>query len=275
MPIDDFFKTCYDENMKKTTQYTFQHEVESSEKSHFFFRKMSILLHVPSFHNSYEFIYLLEGQAEAIVAGRKHLLSAGDLFILPPNHVHYYKKLGKDLLAYILVLGHNYSHHLRALHPNMSFELVSTDKEKNAKIKQLLDEWAVQEGGDLKNYGYANLFLDKCVEFFSKSQDVHDTPFDNLALQFIDYLQEHYKEPLRLETVAKHFGYSKIYFCALFKNLVGSSFLEVLNNIRMEKAVEIMRDNPNKFSMETICEECGFTIISTFYRLYRKYTLSS
>ena len=260
--------------MKKTTNYTFQHEVESSEKTHFFFRKMSILLHVPSFHNSYEFIFLLEGKAEAFVAGKKHTLSAGDFFILPPNHVHYYKKLDKELMAYILVVGQSYSHHLRALYPNVAFELVSKDKEKNEEIKRLFDEWAACEGGDLKNYGYANLLFDKCVDLFGKIQDSHDTPFDNLALQFIDYLQENYKEHLTLESVAKHFGYSKIYFCALFKDLVGSTFLDVLNNIRMEKAIEMMHDSHDKISVEKICEECGFSSVSTFYRLYRKYTLS-
>ncbi len=258
--------------MEKTTNYTFQHEVESSEKTHFFFRKMSILLHVPSFHNSYEFIYLLEGKAEAFVAGKKHLLSAGDFFILPPNHVHYYKKLGKDLKAYILVVGQSYSHHLRALYPDVTFELVSKDKEKNAEIKRLFDEWKASDGGELKNYGYANLLFDKCVKLFEKKHETHDTPFEHLALQFIDYLQAHYKERLTLESVAKHFNYSKIYFCALFKDLVGSTFLDVLNNIRMEKAIEMMRDSREKISIEKICEECGFASISTFYRLYRKYT---
>ena len=261
--------------MKKTIQYTFQHEVESSEKTHFFFHKEHILFHVPSFHNSYEFIFLLEGEAEAIISGKKHTLSAGDFCIVPPNHVHYYKTLEKDVLAYVLVLGHNYSHHLRALYPSIAFEFISKDKEKNAQVKRLLDSWDTNKGGVLKDYGYVNLLFDKCVELFGKIYEAHDTPFDNLAVQFIDYLQAHYKERLTLESVAKHFNYSKIYFCALFKDLVGATFLDVLNNIRMEKAVELLRDGHDKISIEKICEECGFSSISTFYRLYRKHTLDT
>ncbi|MBQ8428505.1 MAG: AraC family transcriptional regulator [Clostridia bacterium] len=261
--------------MKKTINYTFQHEVESSEKTHFFFQKEPVLFHVPSFHNSYEIIYLLEGEAEAIISGKKHTLSAGDICIVPPNHVHYYKTFSKKIQAYVLVVGHNYSHHLRALYPDFSFELISKDKGKNAEIKALLDEWFLCRGGALKNFGYVNLLFDKCVALFGKVNTQHELPFENLAVQFIDYLQEHYKERITLENMAKHFGYSKIYFCALFKDLVGSTFLDVLNNIRMEKAVELMRDSHDKISIEQICEECGFTSVSTFYRLYRKHTLSN
>ena len=261
--------------MKKTSNYTFQHEVESSEKTHFFFQKEPVLFPVPSFHNSYEFIYLLEGEAEVVISGKKHTLSEGDICIVPPNHVHYYKTFGKNVLAYVLVVGHNYSHHLRAVYPNLSFELVSKDAQKNGEIKALLDEWFSKKGGPLVHFGYVNLLFDKCANLFAHINTQNEAPFENLAVRFIDYLQAHYKERITLESVAKHFGYSKIYFCALFKGLVGSTFLDVLNNIRMEKAVELMHENHDKISIEQVCEECGFTSISTFYRLYRKYTQNS
>lgn len=257
--------------MKKTTNYTFQHEIESSEKSHLFFKKEDVLYHIPSFHNSYEILYLLEGSVEATISGKKYRLEPNDVCVIAPNHIHYYETLSSEVLAYVAVIGHNYSHHLRALYPEVSFLHVSHNKEANLQLKPLFDEWFAYQGGPLKNFGFINLLFDKILSLFGDLEN-DTTPLENLAVQFINYLQTNYRQNLTLDSVAKHFGYSKSYFCALFKDLVGSTFLDVLNNIRLEKAVELINDQHKKLSMTTVCEECGFPSVSTFYRLYKKYT---
>ena len=72
--------------------------------------------------------------------------------------------------------------------------------------------------------------------------------------------------------MAKHFGYTKEYCSELFNKAVGQHFTTFLNNVRTQKAVELMNDPQNADRKITdIIYECGFKSQVTFYRYYKKY----
>lgn len=87
------------------------------------------------------------------------------------------------------------------------------------------------------------------------------------ALQFI---QNHYAEPLTLHQISDITGLSANYFSSLFKKELGISFLEYLNRHRIEKSMELLLHT----SLKTyeIASQCGFSDESYFGKTFKKYT---
>lgn len=49
-----------------------------------------------------------------------------------------------------------------------------------------------------------------------------------------------YSESITLGDMAKHLGLNKCYFCDLFKKETGKTYSQVLNEIRIEKSLELL-----------------------------------
>ncbi len=60
--------------------------------------------------------------------------------------------------------------------------------------------------------------------------------------EVMKYVHEHIRERMPLECVAKHFGYSKWYFCTLFKQFTGRSFVEYTKHFRLQLAAAEILD---------------------------------
>lgn len=83
----------------------------------------------------------------------------------------------------------------------------------------------------------------------------------------INYIEENYNENISLERLSETLGISEFYFSKIFNHLTGQSFKTYLNNIRLEKAHEMIIST-NKTITE-IAFECGFNSLRTFNRVYK------
>ena len=84
------------------------------------------------------------------------------------------------------------------------------------------------------------------------------------------YIQEHYREPLKLEEVSRIIGFNATYFSTVFKKKTGKGFLDYLTEIRMNKAKQLLcRDD---MSINDVAEEVGYKDLKYFTRLFKKAT---
>jgi len=80
--------------------------------------------------------------------------------------------------------------------------------------------------------------------------------------------QEHFRSNLTTEKIAAELGYNKSYFCKLFKQHLGMSFLQYVNEYRIQYAMLWCKEYP----LTQIAEEVGFRDYSYFARVFKKYT---
>ena len=85
------------------------------------------------------------------------------------------------------------------------------------------------------------------------------------ALQFID---EHYSERITLEEVAKNIYVSKWHLSKLLNKEVGRTFSQIINQVRIEKAKELLKDSSLRIG--DVAELVGFLDISHFSRMFKK-----
>lgn len=88
--------------------------------------------------------------------------------------------------------------------------------------------------------------------------------------KLLDYMKEHYAEPLSLTGVATHFHFNPSYLSSYFAAHNPEGFSEYLNKIRVEKAAELLRTE--SASISEISGMVGYSDHSYFTKVFKKLT---
>lgn len=83
-----------------------------------------------------------------------------------------------------------------------------------------------------------------------------------------DYISEHYKEEIRLETLAELVNMTPTAFSRFFKHRTGKTVSDLIIDIRLGFAARGLLENSHTIS--EVCYECGFNSISYFNRIFKK-----
>ena len=86
----------------------------------------------------------------------------------------------------------------------------------------------------------------------------------------LKYMKAHYQENLHLQDVAEQVYISQWYLSKLLKLHTKQSFLEILNQIRIEEAKKLMQNSSLKIS--DISEQVGFQSLQHFSRVFKRQT---
>ncbi len=84
----------------------------------------------------------------------------------------------------------------------------------------------------------------------------------------LQYISEHYKTHLSIETMAEVCHLSESHFMKFFKSTVGMTFTEYLNDYRLTAASHLL--TTTNWSIVDISTACGFETISYFNRLFKR-----
>lgn len=110
------------------------------------------------------------------------------------------------------------------------------------------------------------LFANKYIEIY----DVESQGKKYRALRRItEYINEHFCENISLETIANTTGLSRYYVSHLFKDLLNTTFVNYVNELRLSRAATLLTttDTP----VIEIAGLSGFNNISNFNRAFKMY----
>jgi AraC-like DNA-binding protein len=82
------------------------------------------------------------------------------------------------------------------------------------------------------------------------------------------YLIEHYREEITLNKISEIAHLSPTSFCRFFKSITGKTFLEVVNEYRIQHACLLLKKN--ELSISQIAFESGFNDVPYFNKLFKK-----
>lgn len=100
-----------------------------------------------------------------------------------------------------------------------------------------------------------------------------DKKHSRIIRQAVDYIYQNYNQNISLEKVADHVNKSKNYFSYLFKKEVGVSYIDYLNQVRIEKAKTLLLST-DKLTYE-IAEHVGYSDYKYFSSMFKKYAGTS
>ena len=88
-----------------------------------------------------------------------------------------------------------------------------------------------------------------------------------------DYINQHYKEEIRLNQLADMVGMTEVSFSRFFKLRTGKNLSDYIIDIRLGHATRMLVDST--MSIAEICYESGFNNLSNFNRIFKKKKLAS
>lgn len=106
--------------------------------------------------------------------------------------------------------------------------------------------------------------------------DIYDQqqPRHNLLSKAMEYMEKNLSDPnLSNEVLARQAGISEVYFRKLFQAHYGTTPKQYILNLRIQKAKQLLVESP--FSVSAIAEECGFSSVYHFSRVFKEKTGAS
>lgn len=110
-----------------------------------------------------------------------------------------------------------------------------------------------------------NFCLWQIEEALAASRSATGNPSMSLIL---DYIQQHYMEPINLSDVASHFHFNATYLSSLFSAHNDEGFSEYLNRVRIDKAAELLITTDLPIS--DISLKVGYSDHSYFTKVFKK-----
>ena len=84
----------------------------------------------------------------------------------------------------------------------------------------------------------------------------------------LQYIQEHFCEPITVTNVANALNYSPKYFSRLFVNELGVTFNEYIKNLRLDYAYHLIKYS--QLPISEICNRTGFSTASHFSKCFKE-----
>lgn len=94
-----------------------------------------------------------------------------------------------------------------------------------------------------------------------------NSPFVNHAIK---YIEKNYAQEISIDSVCKELNVNKCYFCSVFKKEVGCTFINYLNNYKIDKSKDLLK-NPN-ISLLDVSLSVGYNNQSYFSTVFKKIT---
>jgi AraC-like DNA-binding protein/mannose-6-phosphate isomerase-like protein (cupin superfamily) len=240
-------------------------------------------------HSFFEMSYVYSGSLRQNISGDEVVLNQGDICILPPDVEHSVGIFDDAILINFLIRRSTFndtflevlseenilsSFFTRILHTKSYNNYIIFRTCNNSAIRRILCDIVIE---DMEKKKYSNKVLDNLIMvFFSyllrdetiKVELPQELKKSNKQLTAIlSYIQGNYKT-VTLEELSKKFHFSIPYLSKLIKANTGHSFKEMLQTIKLNKAVELLCSSDLKIN--AISEAVGYENTTHFIRTFKK-----
>ncbi len=238
-------------------------------------------------HDVIEFLYCMEGEAEAFLGIKRYCFGAGDLLVINSNETHRVTSLSDGVTKYAVVqfepeiLRAGGEHNLASKYM-MPFKISNSHNRRvfgaedfgfgftEGIINEILSEY------EKKEYGFelairsaiSRLFLRVLRAWYKEGEMISTKENDDMIMEKVfSYVEQNYMDEVFATSAARISGMSYSYFSRFFKKSAGMSFTEYLNSVRVEKAAEMLLSTSK--TVTEIAMDSGFSSTSYFIARFK------
>lgn len=243
------------------------------------------------FHNCMEIGYCYDGQGTLSIGEKDYRFSGKQFSVIPqscphtttsdPGTLSRWEYIFIDVEEILKNMYPEGSNEKRAgwiiqnVNSRGAFFNVSDMPYAARKIRQVLDIIRNKEVFYLEEAkGFLIAFLAEIarnnLDGLKNTPFIEDGRFNILVSDALEYINSHYMEPIRIETLAGHCHISETHIRRLFSSCINMGPLEYINLIRIKNACELLRKTDALVA--DIAFKCGFSTLSTFNRNFKRIT---
>ena len=244
------------------------------------------------YQNYFEILYVTSGEVEVTVNHELFTVKSGDMLIIIPGDVHFYKAKGNSKMLLIgadqeflfttlitsIDLQYKIPYGLQKKHYSRHFDSFTLDE---TNIGQLI--YGVYTEATKKEPFYrlavrnniSRIILFTLRFWSSVSSRITSEAADEGLIMpklsvVINEINNNYYKNLTASDMANLAGMSYSYFSRNFKKTVGENFSEYLNRIRINEGKKLLSETD--MPIGAIAEKVGFTNTSYFISQFKKIT---
>ncbi len=236
-------------------------------------------------HDFYEIFFLVSGDVTYSIEGRLYRVVPGDILLISPRELHqlfiksdiepyerYVLWIDPAMLARLSTETTNLEKCLNPARENYSNQLRIPIEYMN-EIRNLME--SIYRESDCEGYGgdvmqeslIARLLVMINRISDSKEEKSEEGPYTNTLVEgVIDYVNEHYGEPLSLDDMAERLFVSKYHLSHEFRKQMGTGVYHYIQKKRVQIARQLLAhgEKPNN-----VFRSCGFSDYAGFYRAFK------
>ncbi|MCR8634029.1 AraC family transcriptional regulator [Paenibacillus radicis (ex Xue et al. 2023)] len=235
-------------------------------------------------HDSFEIYYMRAGERFYFIKDRSYHVKRGDLVLIQPNVLHkttesyspnHERVLINFKTAFVTRINNEIAPDLLqifeegpVLHPDAR-ELIIIESIMDKMLRE-------QKQGEPDAEGYIKLLLGELMLLINRhirqtdrksKTSEHPTTLHRKVSDMVVFINENYREPLSLKSLAEHFHISPFYLCRIYKEVTGFTVVEYVNQVRVQEAQVLLKTT--RSSVTDITEKVGFESSTHFGRIFK------
>lgn len=240
-------------------------------------------------HNEMEIIYIKKGKGNIILDFESYYVEAGDIIIVIPGQTHGISQLNNYSMEYeniifeldMFLAKHSDGLEFKYFNPLLSGDLIfnhiiTRDDNGYSLLADCLNRaddlcsMNFPKGYELAIKGYMYEFfyhLNNMCESSSVMKTESSKNIDKIK-DVIKYIETNYQRAITIDEIAGVCNFSSSHFMKYFKKVMGTSFIDYLNEYRLSMASRLLLSSSD--NILEIAAECGYENLSYFNRLFKK-----
>ena len=235
-------------------------------------------------HEESEFIYLKRGRLYATLGDENFTVNSGDLMLVDPFELHAAQFDNGDDIEYRYLVFN--TDHLSGCGSLVSDRIAALQSGKYGfrKIIRAEEPVVAELGGIMDDLGALSrdsaaddlMAVSLLCRFMSLIFEkvglgtTHTARNTEFIIQVNRFINENFSSDITTASISATFGYSKNFFCSLFKTNFGQTFSNYLTDYRLNRAMTAYRNSHLRLS--EIAEAVGFGDYCYFSRRFRQNT---
>lgn len=228
-------------------------------------------------HRSVEFNLVTSGQIYRIVSGKTIKNCAGEWCIVNSSEVHsdHWVDTNDVFEGITLQISKTFIEYW--LGKSVRLQLPRSEEGNQKLVEQLLlfgklcrekEDYGLEVMEQV--FHFMILLKEYCIVTPSpKDLERHEKEISSI-IEIINYIDEHYQEPLTLGSMAADIGYSSAHLSRMFKENIGQNFHDYLQNIRLAHSVSMLKDNRD-LKLADCAMLSGFPNVKSFIQTFKKF----
>jgi AraC-like DNA-binding protein len=207
----------------------------------------------------------MEGEIVCCINNNTRSVSAGEFVLCLSNEVHSIKSEGGSKV-WVGVFSEDFIHEFK------KYQKGKTGIDFKFRCKKSIHDYLLEHFVKTDLY---DIFMIKsclyalCGEYLrqipmKKIDDKHASVMNDV----IEFVENHYKNPLTLENVAESLGYEYCYFSKMFNRLFSMSFNDYLSIYRFNEASKMLTET--ELPVTQIAYESGFQSVRNFNHTFKR-----
>lgn len=218
-------------------------------------------------HEHLEIHYIIEGTAVERCENDVFTVNAGECIIINSNELH--EGIGGKCRYLCILIPQHF-----AKNSNIIFNRIINDSTIEEMMKYTIEEYINSEkASDIAIAGYVALILSRLYRnyvFREIKEENYKVYTQRMLLlnEIIKFTHENFSNDIDLRSITDRFNINMYHFCHIFKAYTGKTFKEYLNNVRIDKAEELLMTTDDTVS--EIAFMCGFNDSNYLSRKFRQ-----